>query len=514
MENFQIIKRKYLIIAIVAGVVLGVCCGVAVTCTLAVIFKRCGVDFFWAFYIPIALVLAAGFSGLFWLLLRPTDKKVAKKLDREFGLNQKAQTMVEFANVEGAMPALQREQANEVLGEVAKKRVNFNWLWKFAFIPVLALAMLFVGIFVPAVKSGNPKDPPYNMTEAQKTALGNLIEDVRASSLSTDLKTSTVEVLNGLMDGLEKEQPQSVMKKAVISAVKIIDSTMASANSYIKLNKALGADENLSPLAEALAGGATFYVSGSTQITSFDGVKAKEKEADGIISGIMNGWTASFMERFATKADENSEPVPIAGAEASQKLNAFAAALSARLQTSGYAPKGEEGEKVDALYAALSAFAARQTDLTQKYGNVSAAAYYGSINGNCNSFVADSVKVLVTQSYNCMMDEYIRNSLARIFGINRSEFGESPAVVQPSSSENSDPENPNEGSQGDGDIKYGSDDLVLDVDTGELVPYGNLLNKYYLAVTEHIRAGACGDEIAVYIRQYFNLLNSKIEENE
>ncbi|MDE6074811.1 MAG: hypothetical protein K2G26_00065 [Clostridia bacterium] len=514
MDNFQTIKRKYLIIAIVAGVVLGVCCGVAVTCALAVVFKRCGVNFFWALYIPIALVLSAGFGGLFYLLLRPTDNKIAKKLDREYGLNQKAQTMVEFANAEGPMPALQREQANEVLGEVAKKRVNLNWLWKFAFIPVLALAMLFVGIFVPAKKAAQPVEPPYNMTEAQKTALANLIADVNASSLSTDLKTSTVEVLNGLMDGLEKEKTQSEMKKAVISAVKIIDTTVAAANSYIKLNKTLSAEESLSPLAEALSGGATFYVSGSTQITSFDGVKSKEKEADELISTILNGWTATFMEQFATKEDENSAPVPIAGEQASQKLSAFASALSTQLASSEYAPKGEEGEKIDPLYAALSAFANNQTELTQKYSNVSAAAYYGSINGTCTSFVTDCVKALVTQSYSCMMDEYVRNSLARIFGINRSEFGDSPAVVQPDNTQNDDPEKPNEGAPGNGDIQYGSDDLVLDVDTGELVPYGQLLNKYYLAVTEHINSGACGDEIAMYIRQYFNLLNSKMEESE
>lgn len=506
MKNFQTIKRKYLIIAIVAAIVLGVCCGVAVTCAIAVAFKRCAVNFFWALYIPIALVLAAGFGGLFYLLLRPTDEKIAKKLDKQYGLNQKAQTMIEFANAEGPMPALQREQANEVLGEVAKKRVNVNWLWKFAFIPVLALAMLFVGIFVPAKKSAEPVDPPYNMTEAQKTALANLIADVQASSLSTELKTSTVEVLNGLLDGLEKEKSQIEMKKAVISAVRIIDATVAAANSYIKLSETLGADESLSPLAEALSGGATFYVSGSTQITSFDGVKAKEKEADERISVILNGWTAIFMEQFEAKENEDSDPLPIAGEEASQKLNAFATTLSAKLQSSAYAS--------DPLYAALSAFATSQSELTGKYENVSAAAYKSSINGNCDTFVTACVKALATQSYNCMMDEYVRNSLARIFGINRSEFGDSPAVVQPSNSNNDDPNDINSGAPPNSEIIYASDDLVLDVDTGELVPYGQLLNKYYLAVTEHIQSGACGDEIAMYIRQYFNLLNSKMEENE
>lgn len=513
-ENFKKIKKKYTIIAIVAGIVLGVCCGVAVTCALAVAFKRCAIDFFWALYIPIALVLSAGFGAAFCFLLRPTDKKVAKKLDKQFALREKTQTMVEFSTADGAMATLQREQTDEALGEVAKKRVDLNWLWKFAFIPVIALAMLFVGIFVPAKKSV-VVDPPYNMTEAQKTALSNLIENVQSSNLSVDLKTSSVEVLNGLMDGLEKEQPQSVMKRAVLSAIKIVDSTVANANSYAKLRSSLaGGDDNLVALGDSLAYGATFFYSKSSPVTSFDGVKAYEQLADESISEILKGWSAKFMEQFATKADENSDPVPIAGAEASAKLYTFAAALNARLAGSEYAPKGTEGEKTDSLYAALSSLANGQLYLTGKYSNVSAAAYYGSINSNCTSFVGDAVKALVAQSYNCMMDEYIRNSLARIFGINRSEIGDSEAIVRPEDKNNNDPDNPNSGSPGGGEIIVGGDDLVLDVDTGELVPYGTLLEKYYRAVTDHIESGACGDEIALYIRQYFALLTSGIEDKK
>lgn len=573
-ENFKKIKKKYTIMAIVAGVVLGVCCGVAVTCALAVAFKRCAIDFFWALYIPIALVLSAGFGAAFCFLLRPTDKKIAKKLDRQFALREKAQTMVEFSAADGAMATLQREQTDEALGEVAKKRVDLKWLWKFAFIPVLALAMLFVGIFVPAKKSV-VVDPPYNMTEAQKTALSNLIENVRASNLSVKPNSSAgadphaklraslkeednlfpfanvvasgttfyytaskqitfsdgikakeqttdesiafiiEEALNGLMDVLEKEQPQSVMKKAVISAIKIVDSTVASANSYAKLRSSLSSGgDNLVALGDSLAYGATFFYSKSSPVTSFDGVKAYEQLADESISEILKGWSAEFMEQFATKADENSDPVPIAGAEASAKLYTFASALNARLEGSEYAPKGAEGEKTDSLYAALSSLANGQLNLTGKYSNVSAAAYYGSINSNCTSFVGDAVKALVAQSYNCMMDEYIRNSLARIFGINRSEIGDSVAIVLPENKNNHDPDNPNSGADVGGDIIVGSDDLVLDVDTGELVPYGTLLEKYYRAVTDHIESGACGDEVALYIRQYFALLTSGIEDKK
>lgn len=511
-ENFKKIKKKYTIMAIVAGVVLGVCCGVAVTCALAVAFKRCAIDFFWALYIPIALVLSAGFGAAFCFLLRPTDKKIAKKLDKQFALREKAQTMVEFSAADGAMATLQREQTDEALGEVAKKRVDLKWLLKFAFIPVLALAMLFVGIFVPAKKSV-VVDPPYNMTEAQKTALSNLIENVKSSNLSEDLKASSVEALNGLMDGLEKEQPQSVMKKAVISAIKIVDSTVASASSYIKLRTSLSGDDGLSPLGDALAYGVTFFYSPSSVIVSYEAVNSQHQVADLYISGYTDEWIASFTEQFATKADGDSSPVPIPVNEAYPKLYDVASKLSARLAISGWAPHSEK-EAPDPLYAALSAFAAKQLELSQKHSNVSAAAYYGNINANCAAFATDAVKAMTTQAYGCMMDEYIRNSLVRIFRINPSEIGNSAAIVRPDGKKDDDPDNPNSGADVGGDIIVGSDDLVLDVDTGELVPYGTLLEKYYRAVTDHIESGACGDEVALYIRQYFALLTSGIEDKK
>ncbi|MDE7256921.1 MAG: hypothetical protein K2N50_03060, partial [Clostridia bacterium] len=161
-ENFRKIKKKYMTVAIVAGAILGACLGVALTCTLAVIFKTCAVNFHWALYIPVALVLSAGAGWLFFLLLKPDDKRIAKKLDSEFALNQKVQTMVEYAGVEGDLPELQRQQTDEVLGGVAKKRVNLKWLLKFAVVPVVAAAMLFAGIFVPAKKS-EYFEPPFDI---------------------------------------------------------------------------------------------------------------------------------------------------------------------------------------------------------------------------------------------------------------------------------------------------------------------------------------------------------------
>ncbi|MDE7162889.1 MAG: hypothetical protein K2O44_02270 [Clostridia bacterium] len=516
MENFQTIKKKYLTVAIAASVVLGVCASVAVTSTLAVVLKRCGVNFFWAFYIPIALVLAAGFGGLFWLLLRPTDEKIAKKLDSEYGLNQKTQTMVEFAGVEGAMPALQREQANEALGEVAKKRVNLNWLWKFAFIPVLALAMLFVGIFVPAGKS--LYDPPYDVTLIQEAELKKLIANVQASSLDDTVKTGETEILNSLLDTLHDAKQQSEMRAAVITAVAMTDSLIASSNSYLTVYKTFITSPAMTELSKAAVRGVIFYKSNS-RITTFEAVQLQSLQATEAVRAAMEKWfNKVFLADYYTgrTSEEQGTPVPVETASAN--LSTYARQLTAVLGYSDLAAyMGGDGEEPsDAYCAALSEFAETLRNLSFKGDGRTAATYAADITAAGTSFINDCSIVLSSQSYACMMDEYIRNSLARIFGINVSDFGSNsnvaPERVDPDN-EDDDPgnENPNEG-YSPGGTKYGSDDMILNVDTALPEKYGKLLDDYNRKVKE-FRTADCSEEMRIFIEQYFQLLYHGLDED-
>lgn len=247
-ENFQKIKKKYMTAAIIASVVLGVCCGIALTCALAVVFKRTAVQFHFALYIPVAVGLSLLFAALFFLLFRPRDKKIAKKLDRQYALGQKVQTMVECRASDAAMVLLQREQTENILGEVAKKRIDVSFLFKYLAIPVLAVAMIFVGIFVPAKKT-TEADPPFDITITQEAALRNLIKDVENSEFTEGVKLYTVEALNGLLEELKTTHSQSAMKAKVITVVRSVDATVAKNNSYLKIYTAVKDDELLKPIA-------------------------------------------------------------------------------------------------------------------------------------------------------------------------------------------------------------------------------------------------------------------------
>ena len=512
-DNFSIIKKKYFIASVIASAVLGACCGIIVACLLAVIFKTNAVPCHWAIYIPVALVSGAGFGALWFLLLRPTDERVAKKLDRDYSLNQKAQTMVEFRQAEGAMVTLQREQADEALSEIATKRVDWGFALKFLAIPVLAVALFFAGIFVPAKKTTVP-DPPFNITESQKTALINLIDDVKASSLKVSLKDPTVEVLNGLLAGLEDEQPASVMRRAVISSVKIIDGFFATVNTYGKLGSAFAAEKSLKDFSYAILDSATFYIEKGKTIKSFSQVTAKAENADESIERILTVFANTFLADFSTGEDD--ELVPITIAEASAKLSAYAALVNSGLEASGLAPK--EGATAEELYSVLSAFANSLNNVARVTSGMTDSAYYETIKGILYDFASvegDVVSALSTQSYNCLMDEFIRNRLAEIFKLSANEFGESPAIVTSPNRDDDSGKEENGGGHGIGGTETAGDDLVLDTDydDGSQTPYNKVINRYEQFFNEMVDNNACPEELEAYIRRYFDILYKGIKDD-
>lgn len=533
-ENFRKIKKKYLTVAIVASCILGACLGVALACTLAVVLKTSGVNFHWAIYIPIALVLSAGAGFLFFLILRPEDRRIAKKLDRDFSLKQKVQTMVEFAGVESDMHTLQREQTDEVLGGVAQKRVDLKWLLKFAFVPVIALAMLFAGIFVPAKKTSDGyTEPVYNITNAQATALENLMAEVESSSLETGLNVFIRLELKGLLDMLKETEYESEMKSAVIGAVHNIDRLVADTDSYLKIDAVFAGYEVLKPFSVAVVNSVVDYKN-YAGLTSMTRVKEREDSAVDRITSVLTDWKKSYMAEYSPKAEDEVEGTLLPAEEAALKLKIFADALEnslADVRLERFAPQSDgqpallRAAEGDALYNAYSALAANLERHAQSVNGNDDASYNSNTDGYLTEFIKSGAVALATQSYNCMMDDYLRNRLSVIFGISRAEFGSNadvaPDPTDTGSSSNKGEKEEGGGGFGPGEHRYGSNDEILDPDSGEKKKYSDPVNpdnaeytfyhKYYDRAMEYINNGQCSSEVAAYIRQYFAYLNNGMD---
>ena len=532
-ENFRKIKKKYLTVAIIASCVLGACLGVALTCALAVVLKTCGVNLHWAVYIPIALVLAAGAGLLFFLILRPDDKRIAKKLDRDFALKQKVQTMVEFANAEGDMHVLQREQTDEALGEVAKKRVDLKWLLKFAFIPVIALAMLFAGIFVPAKKTtgGYEEPPPYTITELHAKALESLIEDVdKKSSLEEGLKGLIVLDLNVLLDMLREAELQDEMETAVIGTVGNIDRLVAETNSYLIIGGVFAEDDALKSFSEAGINAVVDYKNYKS-LTSMKRVEEREADAEERITSVLNGWKKTFLAEYKPKAEGAEEGTPLPAEEAAAKLQAFADALKGSLadaRLAKFAPQSEQPAFLrtaegDELYNAYTSLAATLEAHAQDFYKFDDNGFYENTAGKLDGFTESVRSLLAKQSYNCMMDDYVRGSLSGIFGVYVGKNDSvAPSPTDSGSAGNKGDREENGGGYGDGKHEFGSDDEILDPDSGEKKKYSDPVNpdnpeytfyhKYYDRAMGYLNSdNPPPDDVAAYIRQYFAYLNNGMD---
>ena len=64
-----------------------------------------------------------------------------------------------------------------------------------------------------------------------------------------------------------------------------------------------------------------------------------------------------------------------------------------------------------------------------------------------------------------------------------------------------------------GGTKYGSDDLVLDVNTAKPEKYGKFLDEYRNKVKE-FKTDECSEELSIFIEQYFQMLYHGLEEDK
>lgn len=514
-DNFKVVKNKYKTLAVIAAVALGVFCGVIVACSLLLAFKLSEIELLWVYYLLIGIGVAACCAIPFYLLLRPDDRKLAEKLDKQYSLNQKVQTMVEFAGEEGAIVYLQREQTNEALAAAAKARPDFKGVLKLVFIPVIAVAIACVSIIIPAKKT-TVVLPGFTLAENQRTAVNNLITDINSSSLTEGLKEGTTMALQVMLEELETATLESEMKNTVKNTVLLIDGIIADANSYLPLYYSLKEEGLTKPFAVASALAVASYKYESTITIKTKEVVEEQYELFGEkVPERLSGWRAGVIDTFYHKVEGTDSKLLFEKSEMIERVLAYSTAFEEGLEKVDFT-----GEN-DVLLTATADFAADILTINPNFG---VTGYLDEIAAKCESFISEAERALYVQLYNCLMDEFIRNRTAEIFGLKSSDIGANTNVV-PSYIE-SDNTGSGGGSSGgwDSELEYGSDDEVLNPDTGSLVKYGTLLESYRNKINERIayfesvledenateeeRAEAkyVLDELSRYVQQYLDRL--------
>lgn len=467
-DNFIRLKKTIKRDTLIKAGALGISSGLAVASAIALVNKLTTVTPNLPVLILVGLAVAFASAGVYLLFTFPTDRRIARRLDSKLALNEKAQTMVEFAHSSGDMIALQRKDTDERLGGVTLKSLGKDTLYRYLIALAVAVALLVAAIAVPVFEEAPPPDPDFNMDSWQETSLENLITYVRSSSMTDSAKNATVKELEDLLAELKTVGKVSEMKASVIDAIVAIDAATDAVNSYHAIRAKMDAADDDSVKLFASSAGAL----GSTALPdAFDELKAQLAYAS-----------------FATVAPD------------------FTAKARAVLLESGY-----NGD--DMLYSAMTALFDKLDLISEGISEHTEQTFNTALDASFATAASEINAALRQQNVNTDVCDYTVLKLIEIFEIPLSDIPDLGANDVPGESDNNggdsenDDNNPStDGGLGSGDAIYGSDDLIYDPDTNSYVTYGEVLNKYYAKIAELLLDGTLTEEEIEAVNEYFATL--------
>jgi len=496
-KNFERIKKSRLTAAIIKSAVCGLAAGTFAAGAVLLGLKLGQVEIHFAYYILIGVAAAALAGAGAFFLLRPTDKKVAAKLDAEHRLNEKTQTMVAFYGREGDLYELQRSDAEAKLAALPKSKPDFKKLWQYAVAMVIALAVFVTSLVLPANASDNPGpyDEPFTFTDNQKAALLSLKSDVESSHLTESDKSATVTALDALYSALEQAEYQRQMKTAVVSTVSFIDGVLYTANSFDDIAYYLSATEDLTELANAITDGVTFYRSSTVPFFTMESVTDAEKNMETSVRNKVEPKMEEILKIFAiTKADGLKEKIDSLNDAISN------AAVNVHIKDD------------DLIAVALKSFVAKLTVVSEQSETYEDKYLQGEIKKAVNALPDELYDALAPQAYNCIMNEYVRQRLVQIFGLKQTDLPRlRSGVAELDSQPNDEEDDPNQGGEGDQKDIYGTNENVYHPEKGEIVEYGPHHAEFRAAMLEQLDKADLPESVREYILAYFSAMGSGLQ---
>lgn len=506
-EKFKKIKNKFLFAAIIKSVIVGFSAALFVIGVLLLSFTLSKVAFHWGWYFLIGFVLIFAAGGVTFLILRPTDKAVAKRLDAQFNLNERVQTMVEYSGKEGDMITVQRADAVEKLSALPAGKFTLKDFLKFISVAVLSFAIFISGTVTCAILNGKQdnghNDLPsgdFTLSEFQILSVTELLENIEKSDLKKEIKDADTTIVQSLLDNLRNVTKQDAMRVAVTSSIGMIDVSFENATSFYKVGTALLAAETTNAFTVALRESSRAYLTG-VDLSEFINVQQVAENIEDAVRTMAETRFNNMAEQINTQSGE-------AFFERIVKLSTDLTAAVTTVET-------DENDVLTALFKDLS------LSLKQISENGDEAAAKAAVSEKFVSFAEEYSLIMTEQTYCRMMNEYIRGKLSETFGVS---VGALPVLKLNNSSGDgsgeddgdgdNDEDKNNSGGFGDGDKLYGSNDVIYDPYTETYVKYADVLNEYYARVTEQIRNGEISEELQIYVNEYFKLLYSGIKDGE
>ena len=467
-KGFTKFRRKLGLGAVLRAAVFGLSLGIVTLSALWLYAKMTVAEPDFIDYALYGGIVAAIGLLIMLLILLPTKKRIAKRVDQQLSLGEKTQTMLEFRTDTSPMAALQREDTDRILLETPKSRVKGACTWLFALLPVVAALALVGTILVPAKQP--PEPPPviennFAITPWQTQALKDLIEKVKTSDMEAEPKEGVVKQLESLLIKLGSIKKEPAMKEAVISCIEGIHKAVSEHNTYDLIAQAMfkSPSKNVQDLGGAI-----------------DSLQAL------LIGDWMNNTQAALLEKTA-------DP------------HTVAAGITQALTLSGVDGENEVSIALLAFTVKLAALESINEDavaplMTEAEEALDAALYIQAINEEVED---DTIYTLLS-----------------IFGIKASEVPEhifndpdDPRGEEDYEPED-DPDQIHAGGLGSGEMIFGSDDTIYDPDREAYVTYGEVIGDYYARISELLVDGNLPAELEDALSDYFAILFNGSENKE
>ncbi len=465
-KHFIRISKKTRFSVFITAVVLGLGVGIIAVSALIAFFKLLGNDVPLLYYILCAALVPVTFA-LTYIIARPSDKRLAKRLDTEHALDEKVRTMVEFKNSDDPFARLQREDADEKLGTLKIKFWRKKQIVAIILVAVISVGAFTGAAFVPEKVEVIPPEEPISEFDKQWiiAAINDLIATVDKSLMTETHKEISLEELRSLVAFVEGHSYMSEMKIEAISAVIDINSSLKNVNSAPQIGEALSNCQT--PLLVQL-GKELVNMSGKTQQCLKD-IKDEIEKVDGL--------DAVFV------ADE----------------------ISAVLKEASLNRENTLVKQLSNLSSALIGYSNEVLTLDAAFGNLPFEL---------------SNEVMI-QNINRMTTQTVISELCNIFGISPDDLanvegGENidtrpPSEIQPDEEVLPDVEDPDKpidsGGLGTGDRIYASNDVIYDPYSNSYVIYGQLLDEYNARATDKILDGQITEDFVKFIEEYFKSLS-------
>lgn len=471
--GFERFKRRLRLGATVKSLLFGLSCGGAASAVYIVIRKQMAIspDLWLTLAIGCGTAVLASLAAFF--ILCPSEKKIAKKLDDDLGLEERVQTMLAFREQESHMLSLQREDTNDQLMKASLRAVRYRHPWRHAIAPILAVTLTVAAIMLPVREPAipeEPEEPDFEMTDFQETAVLDLIEKVKASGMEDIPKGATVAVLEALLEELRTaELKAGDMKQTVVGAVVSVNRIVSAANTNDECYTAMnGSDiQMMSELGNAMS--------------LLSGIQAKGAVDRG---------------REALKVDEVAEPVRQLVKEAERVLQALE----------------DDVVETDAAYVTVSNFAEALRALETQLPQYTRGWAQDQLDDIFSKLATSMNRALMQQHTNKEAGDMVVTTLMAVFELSEEDI---PAEQRPQNKpqqggDQDDKEDEEikdaQGGISDGELLFGSDDMIFDHYTNQQVKYGEVLLDYYKTVSDKTLSGTPSPELEQFINDYFKTL--------